>query len=184
MNPKSRTVRLLGLLAGICGVAAFLLAGPAPTSAAVEKTNASGSGYCRTTVPPEETVALCGRNTQAKWAVGITADGWESGYLSHPQEGDVQAWSGTFLTPEPGDIGVSRYDGFYGSFVTGTVRPEVASVVLVTDAGKRIPMRVGPDVRPDHFRYAGTWVELPDAPHELIGYDKAGQEVARHVIDL
>jgi hypothetical protein len=182
MKPKSRLVRLLGLLAGICGVAALLVAAPVPASAAVEKTNASG--YCRTTVPPEETIALCGRNAHAKWAIGISPEGWESGYFSHPEDGGGLAWAGTFLTPDPGDIGISRYDGFYGQFVSGTVRPEVAFVVLVTEAGKRIPLAVGPDVRPDHFRYVGTWIELPDKAHELIGYDRTGKEVARGEISL
>lgn len=184
MNPNSRLVRLLGLLAGICGVAGLLLAGPANASTAVEKESARASGYCRTAVPPEETVALCGRNAHAKWAIGISADGSESAYFSHPEDGDGLAWTGTFLTPEPGHIGISRYDGFAGQLVVGTVRPEVAFVVLVTDAGKRIPLLVGPDVRPDHFRYAGTWIEGPDRAHELIGYDKTGNEVARDVIDL
>lgn len=174
---------MLGLIAGVCGVAGLLLAGPASASVPVERISASG-GYCRTTIPPEQTVALCGRNAHAKWVVGIDAEGWESAYFSHPEEGDGEGWSGTFLTPEPGDIGVSRYDGFAGQLVVGTVRPGVASVVIVTDAGKRIPLRVGPDVRPDHFRYAGTWIEGTDHAHELIGYDSAGQEVARHVIDL
>jgi hypothetical protein len=184
MKTMAKLVQKLGLLAGVCGVAAaVLVAGPTAASAAGDAPTTQG--FCRTAVAPEETVALCGRNAYAKWAIGVDVEGgWESGYVKHVEDGEIPGWFGTFLEPEPGHIGISIAGGWSGEFIAATVRPDVTLVVLVTEAGKRIPMPVGPDVRPDHFRYAGTWIELPDEGKTLIGYNAAGQEVARETISL